>query len=61
MHWWTALCSESMGSRATLLLAGGGEDQFACCDQAFLVGQADGLACADGRVGGFQAGDSDDG
>ena len=50
-----------MGSRATLCLAGGLEDEFPGGYEALLVGQADGLAGADGGVGGFQAGYPDDG
>jgi hypothetical protein len=49
------------GQQRDVVLAGGGEDEFAGGDQALLVGQADGLAGADGRVGGLQAGDADDG
>ena len=38
-----------------------GDDEVAGGDEALLVGEADGLAGADGGVGGFQAGYADDG
>ncbi len=59
MHWWTALCSESMGRRATLCLLCGGDDELAGGDEALLVGEADGFAGTDCGVGGFEAGHSD--
>jgi hypothetical protein len=49
------------GQQRDVVLAGGGEDEVAGGDEAFLVGEADGLAGADGGVGGFEAGDADDG
>ena len=49
------------GEEVDVVLAGGGEDEVAGGYQAFLVGQADGLAGEDGRVGGFEAGYADDG
>ena len=49
------------GEEGDVVLAGGVEDEFAGGDEAFLVGEADGLAGADGGVGGFEAGDADDG
>ncbi len=61
MHWWMALCSESMGSRATPCGAGGRGEDLAGCDHGFLVGEADGLTCFDGGVRGLQSGNADDG
>ena len=49
------------GEQGDVVLAGGGEDEVAGGDEALLVGEADGLAGADGGVGGFEAGDADDG
>ncbi len=43
------------------VLAGGGEDEIAGGDEALLVSEADGFAAEDGGVGGFEAGDADDG
>ena len=56
-----ALCSESMGRRSDVVLAGGGEDEVAGGYEAFLVGEADGFAGEDGGVGGFEAGYAYDG
>ena len=49
------------GQQRLALAAGFGGDEIAGGDQAFLVGQADGLAGLDRFVGGFQSGDADDG
>ena len=49
------------GQEGDVVLAGGGEDEFAGGDHALLVGEADGLAGENGGVGGFEAGDADDG
>ncbi len=49
------------GEQGYVVLAGCGEDEIAGGDEAFLVGEADGLAGADGGVGGFESGDADDG
>ena len=43
------------------MAAGLGGDELSGGDQTFFVGEADGFAGADGFVGGFQAGDADDG
>ena len=43
------------------LAAGFGGDQFARRDQAFLVGQPNGLAGLDGFVSGFESGHADNG
>jgi hypothetical protein len=48
------------GEQIDVVLFCGGED-LAGGDEALLVGQADGLAGADCGVGGFEAGDADDG
>jgi hypothetical protein len=44
-----------------VVLASGFEDEVAGGDEALLVGEADGLAGEDGGVGGFEAGNADDG
>jgi hypothetical protein len=49
------------GQDGDVALAGGRGEDFAGGHHALLVGQADGLAGQDGRVGGFQAGHADDG
>ena len=49
------------GQDGHVALAGGGGEDFAGRHHALLVGQADRLAGKDGRVGGFKAGDADDG
>ncbi len=49
------------GEKSYVVLAGGGEDELAGGYEAFLVGEADGLAGADCGVGGFEAGYADDG
>jgi hypothetical protein len=49
------------GQDGDVALAGGGGEDFAGGHHALLVGQADGLAGQDGGVGGFEAGDADDG
>ena len=49
------------GKEGDVVLAGGVEDEIAGGYEALLVGEADGLAGADGGVGGFEAGDADDG
>ena len=50
-----------MGSKATLFFAGFGGDQFSGGDQAFFVGQSQGLSRADGFVRGLESGDTYDG
>ena len=49
------------GEEGDVVLAGGGDDELAGGYEALLVGEADGLAGADGGVGGFEAGYADDG
>src|ERR1039458_9039292 len=49
------------GQQWFALAAGLGRDQLSGNDQAFFVGEADRLAGFDGFIGGFEAGDSDDG
>ena len=49
------------GEQGYVVLLRGGDDEFAGGDEALLVGEADGLAGADGGVGGFESGDADDG
>ena len=49
------------GKEGGVMFGSGGEDEFAGGDEAFLIGEADGLARTDCGVGGFEAGDSDDG
>ena len=49
------------GEEGGVVLAGGGEDEVAGGYEAFLVGEADRFAGEDGGVGGFKAGDADDG
>ncbi len=49
------------GEEGDVAVAGGGDDEVAGGDEALLVGEADGLAGLDGGVGGFEAGDADDG
>jgi hypothetical protein len=41
--------------------AGGGHDEFAAGHQDLFIGESDGLAEADGFVGGGESGDADDG
>ncbi len=60
-HWWTALCSLSMGRMGTLRSRAAASEDFASGDHAFLVGESDGLAGQNGGVGCFKAGDADDG
>ena len=50
-----------MGSSGLPWRRGFGGDELSGGDQAFFVGQAHALAGADGFVGGFEAGDADDG
>ena len=61
MHWWTALCSLSMGRMGTLRSRAARGEDFAGGHHALLVGQADRLAGQDGGVGGFKTGHADDG
>src|ERR1019366_10437831 len=49
------------GQQRDVVLASRFEDEVAGGDEALLVGQADGLAGADGGVGGLEPGDADDG
>ena len=49
------------GEEGYVVFAGGGDDELAGGYEALLVGEADGFAGADGGVGGFEAGYSDDG
>ena len=49
------------GQQRFALAASLGGDQFSGRNQAFLVGQADGLSGPDRFVSGFEAGDADDG
>ena len=49
------------GEEGDVVLARGGDDELAGGYEALLVGEADGLAGADGGVGGFESGDADDG
>ena len=49
------------GQDGYVAVAGGGGEDFARGDHALLVGEADGFAGEDGGVGGFEAGDADDG
>ena len=48
------------GQQGDVALARGGEDELAGGDQTFLIGEADSRAGADGGIGGFEAGDTDD-
>src|SRR5690242_11981347 len=49
------------GQQSDVVLLCGGDDDLAGGDEAFLIGETDGLARADGGVGGFESGDTDDG
>ncbi len=48
------------GQQIDVVLAGRGEDEIARSDEAFLVGQTDGLAAQNGCIGGFEPRDADD-
>ncbi len=49
------------GEEGDVVFFCGGDDELAGGYEALFVGEADGLAGADGGVGGFEAGYSDDG
>ena len=49
------------GEQRDIVGAGGGDDEVAGGDEAFFVGESDGLAGLHGGVGGFESGDADDG
>jgi len=60
-HWWTALCSLSMGSRGLPCFFGLGVINSPATTRHSIVGKADGFSGADRFVGRLEAGDADDG